>query len=77
MTAARRAAVTAPDVSPPLTPRRVLAAVAALRAADPKMAAAIDRVGPCTLRPRAEGTHFDHLARAIVYQQLSGAAAAT
>jgi len=77
MTAARRAAVTASDVSPPLTPRRVLAAVAALRAADPKMAAANDRVGPCTLRPRAEGTHFDHLARAIVYQQLSGAAAAT
>ncbi len=34
-------------------------------------------VGPCTLRPRREGTHFDHLARAIVYQQLSGSAAAT
>ena len=33
--------------------------------------------GPCTLRPRREGTHFDHLARAIVYQQLSGSAAAT
>ena len=41
------------------------------------MAAAIERVGPCTLEVRQEGTHFDHLARAIVYQQLSGKAAAT
>jgi 3-methyladenine DNA glycosylase/8-oxoguanine DNA glycosylase len=48
-----------------------------LRAADPKLARAIDAVGPCTLVPRREGTHFDHLARAIVYQQLSGSAAAT
>jgi 3-methyladenine DNA glycosylase/8-oxoguanine DNA glycosylase len=29
------------------------------------------------LVPRRDGTHFDHLARAIVYQQLSGSAAAT
>lgn len=41
------------------------------------MARAIDVVGPCTLKPRQEGTHFDHLARAIVYQQLSGLAAGT
>jgi len=41
------------------------------------MALAIERVGPCTLVPRSTGTHFDHLARAIVYQQLSGKAAAT
>lgn len=41
------------------------------------MAAAIQLVGPCTLRPRVEGTHFDHLARAIVFQQLSGSAAGT
>lgn len=64
-------------MSAALTPARITAAVAALRAADPNMADAIDRVGPCTLRPRTEGTHFDHLARAIVYQQLSGSAAAT
>lgn len=41
------------------------------------MAAAIERVGPCTLEPRREGSHFDSLSRAIVYQQLSGKAAAT
>ena len=61
----------------PLTTRTIASAVAHLRAADAKLAKAIDAVGPCTLRPRTEGTHFDHLARAIVYQQLSGAAANT
>jgi 3-methyladenine DNA glycosylase/8-oxoguanine DNA glycosylase len=60
-----------------LTVAKVNAAVEALAAADPKMAAAIERVGPCTMRPATEGTHFDHLARAIVYQQLSGSAAST
>ena len=48
-----------------------------LRRADPVLAAVIDRVGACTLEPRREGTHFDALLRAIVYQQLSGKAAAT
>lgn len=60
-----------------LTPRRLKEAVAALSAKDPKMAAAIERVGPCTMIPRVDGTHFDHLARAIVFQQLSGGAAST
>ena len=60
-----------------LTPRRLNEAVAALSAQDPKMARAIAQVGPCTLRPAREGSHFDHLARNIVYQQLAGAAAAT
>ncbi len=60
-----------------LTARTIVSAVEALRAADPKLARAIDVVGPYTLTPRREGTHFDHLARAIVYQQLSGSAAAT
>lgn len=32
----------------------------------------IAAVGQCTLLPRAEGTHFSHLLRNIVYQQLSG-----
>lgn len=73
-----RVPTTTPSARPrPLTVRTVATAVAALREADPKMARAIDLVGPCTLRPRREGTHFDHLARAIVYQQLSGSAAAT
>lgn len=60
-----------------LTTVRVKQGVAALSAADARMAAAIERVGPCTLVPRVEGSHFDHLARAIVYQQLSGSAAGT
>lgn len=46
-------------------------------AADPKLAAVIERVGPFRLRPRADGTHFDAVCRSIIYQQLSGKAAAT
>lgn len=41
------------------------------------MADVIDRVGPCIMAPRTEGTHFDALVRSIVYQQLSGKAALT
>lgn len=52
-------------------------AEAHLRAADPRLARVIDAVGPCTMLPRREGTHFAHLARAIVFQQLSGKAAGT
>jgi DNA-3-methyladenine glycosylase II len=51
-------------------------ALAHLRAADPVMAAVIDRVGPCRYAPARSGTHFDALVRSIVYQQLSGRAAA-
>ena len=48
-----------------------------LRRVDPVLAGVIDRVGPCRLEPRREGTHFDALVRSIVYQQLSGKAAST
>ena len=48
-----------------------------LRKVDPVMSGVIDRVGKCTLAPRLEWTHFDALVRSIVYQQLSGKAAAT
>jgi DNA-3-methyladenine glycosylase II len=48
-----------------------------LRRVDPVMSEVIDRVGKCTLAPREEWTHFDALVRSIVYQQLSGKAAAT
>jgi DNA-3-methyladenine glycosylase II len=41
-----------------------------LRAADPALAAIIDRVGPYRLEPRTEGTHFDYVVRCIVGQQL-------
>jgi DNA-3-methyladenine glycosylase II len=46
-------------------------------ARDPKLGAVIERVGPCRLTLRTEGSHFGAIARAIVYQQLSGKAAAT
>lgn len=52
-------------------------AVAHLRRADHVLAALMERVGPCRFAPRAEGTHFDAVLRAIVYQQLSGSAAST
>ena len=41
------------------------------------MAEVIGKVGPFTPRVIAGGTHFDALVRSIVYQQLSGKAAAT
>ena len=41
------------------------------------MAAAIDAVGACTLLPRRAGSHFGHLVRNIIFQQLSGGAATT
>lgn len=61
----------------PLTRKRLDQAQAELSARDPKLGALIAAVGRCTLLPRREGTHFAHLARNIVYQQLSGGAAAT
>ena len=51
-------------------------ALAHLRA-DPVMAKVIAEVGACRFAPVAEGSHFDALVRSIVYQQLSGKAAAT
>ena len=53
------------------------AAIDHLKKVDPKLARVIDLVGPFEWKPRAEGTHFGALMRAIVYQQLSGKAAAT
>lgn len=52
-------------------------AVARLKRADPVLRRVIEAVGPCRYAPRAEGSHFDALMRAILYQQLSGKAAAT
>jgi DNA-3-methyladenine glycosylase II len=52
-------------------------AIKHLRSADPALAAVIDRVGTYKLVPRADGTHFDHVVRSIVGQQLSGKAAQT
>lgn len=47
-----------------------------LRAADPKLAVLIERVGSCELRVRNELDIFQSLLRSIVYQQLAGKAAA-
>jgi DNA-3-methyladenine glycosylase II len=52
-------------------------AIRHLKRADPKLAQVIAHVGGCRFAARAEGTHFDALLRSIIYQQLSGKAAAT
>ena len=58
----------------PPAPRR---AVSHLTRVDPTLGRVIARVGACRFAPRTDGTHFDALVRSIVYQQLSGKAAAT
>lgn len=52
-------------------------AIVHLRRVDPVLGSVIERVGSCRLRPDPTGTHFEFLTRSIVYQQLSGKAAAT
>jgi len=51
--------------------------VAWLRRADPELGEVIRQVGPCEWTGRSEHTHFGYVLRCIVYQQLSGKAAAT
>jgi len=48
-----------------------------LRRVDPVLGRLIDRVGRLPPGPRTEGTHLGAIARAIVFQQLSGRAAST
>jgi 3-methyladenine DNA glycosylase/8-oxoguanine DNA glycosylase len=48
-----------------------------LKGVDPILAGVIEAVGPCRIQLRTEGTHFEALTRAIVFQQLSGKAAGT
>ena len=48
-----------------------------LRHADPVLARVIARVGPCRFRAASDLAPFGYVVRAIVYQQLSGSAAAT
>jgi DNA-3-methyladenine glycosylase II len=60
-----------------LTPGRLRAGVACLRKSDPALARVMGALGPCRFSANDSGTHFDALVRAIVYQQLSGKAAAT
>jgi DNA-3-methyladenine glycosylase II len=60
-----------------IAPFNAAAAVRHLRRVDPEMAAVIRRAGPCALEPRLRHPPFEELLEAIVYQQLSGKAAAT
>ena len=48
-----------------------------LKRADPVLRKVIEQVGPCRLKPQTDGSNFEFVARAIIYQQLSGKAAAT
>jgi 3-methyladenine DNA glycosylase/8-oxoguanine DNA glycosylase len=50
-------------------------AIGQLSAADPKLAALIAQVGPCTVQIPHDFSIFYSLSRSIVYQQLAGAAA--
>ena len=58
----------------PATARK---ARAHLKRVDPVLARVIDAVGAYRPADRTAGTHFEALIRAIVFQQLSGKAAAT
>jgi 3-methyladenine DNA glycosylase/8-oxoguanine DNA glycosylase len=55
----------------------LVAAVAHLTKADPRLAKIIAKVGPPTLRPDGTASPFEALVRSIVYQQLNGTAAGT
>ena len=57
-------------------PSRWAEAEAALAAADPAFSALLADVGPCTLEPSGAAP-YEALMRSVVYQQLSGRAAAT
>ena len=59
------------------TPIDSAAAVRHLRGVDPDLAAVIRRAGACGLEPKLRHSPFEELLEAIVYQQLSGKAAAT
>ena len=57
-------------------PYDIDAAVAALSAADPKLARLIEKAGPYRLRISGTLSPFESLAESIIYQQLHGKAAA-
>jgi len=65
---------TGPTRKPPYDPA---IAIAALSAADPKLAKLIAKAGPFTLRLPAQQSPFEALLQSIIYQQLHGKAAAT
>lgn len=60
-----------------MMPPRHSSAVTHLRQSDPVLGNWIDQVGKCGWQANKSGTHFDAIARSVIYQQLSGAAAGT
>src|SRR6266576_3657365 len=48
-----------------------------LRRADKTLARLIERVGPCTMKPRKRRSPFQSLVQAVAHQQLNGTAAET
>jgi DNA-3-methyladenine glycosylase II len=61
----------------PPTRRQLADASAGLAHRNPRLAAVVERVGPCDLRRgRPRRPHFAEISRMIVYQQLAGRAAA-
>jgi len=65
------------DMSATRNPPNHRKAINHLKKVDPVLAEVIALVGNCDLEPRADGTHFDAVMRAIIFQQLSGKAAGT
>ena len=63
--------------TPPTLPRGARRATEHLIQVDPILGTVIRRVGPFRLQRPTTGTHFDAVCRSIIYQQLSGKAAAT
>jgi DNA-3-methyladenine glycosylase II len=60
-----------------IAPLDAAAAVRHLRTVDPDLAAVIRAAGTCGLAPRLRHSPFEEILESIVYQQLSGQAAAT
>jgi DNA-3-methyladenine glycosylase II len=58
-------------------PRVLRRARAHLKRADPALARVVDSVGPCRMEVERGGTAFASLAEAMLYQQITGKAAAT
>ena len=61
----------------PIDPRTLRKATARLRRSDPVLAAIIREVGPCRLQTDDRGGAFAALVESIVYQQITGKAAAS
>src|SRR5215475_2575337 len=66
-----------PSAAPRAPRYDIAAAIAHLKAADPKLGRLIERAGPFTMRVASTQSPFEALTESIIYQQLHGKAAAT